>query len=158
MLPRFRHILAPVDFSTANRGALEIVFELAAQNHARVTLLHVIETLDVEDEADVREFYGRLEERARRELEPYQQRFAGAGLNVHAAVALGKRTRCIVEFAQEHRADLIVMSSHPIDQERPLQSLATISYQVSIAAPCSVLLVKGAPSPSDGVVRDAGGA
>ena len=145
MLPRFQHILAPVDFSVANRPALEIAFEIASQNRARVTLLHVIETLDVEDDGDVLEFYERLEHRARRDFEPLQQRFADAGLNVHAAVVLGKRTPQIVQFAAEHGADLIVMSSHPVDASRPLQSLATISYQVSMAAPCSVLLVKGAP-------------
>jgi nucleotide-binding universal stress UspA family protein len=145
MLSRFRHVLAPVDLSAANRAALEIVFEIAAQNHARVTLLHVIETLDVDDEADVRELYEQLERRARSELEPLRHRFADAGVNVHAAVVLGKRTREIVEFAAEHGVDLIVMSSHPIDAAHPVQSLATISYQVSIAASCSVLLVKTPP-------------
>ena len=144
MVPRFQHILVPVDFSAANREALEIVFELATRNHARVTLLHVIETLDVEEEGEVKEFYDRLEQRARREFEPLQQRFADAELNVHAAIALGKRARQIVEYAADHGADLIVMSSHLIDADHPLQSLATISYQVSIAAPCSVLLVKQA--------------
>ena len=144
MISRFRHVLAPVDLSAANRAALEIVFELAGQNQARVTFLHVIETLDV-DEADVRELYEQLELRARRELEPLRQRFADAGLNAHAAVVLGKRTREIVEFAAEHGVDLIVMSSHPIDTAHPVRSLATISYQVSIAASCSVLLVKAPP-------------
>lgn len=145
MLSRFRHVLAPVDLTDASRETLEIVFEIAAQNRARVTLLHVIETLDVDDEADVRELYEQMERRARRELEPLRQRFADAALNVHAAVVMGKRTREIVEFAAEHGVDLIVMSSHPVDTARPVQSLATISYQVSIAASCSVLLVKTPP-------------
>jgi nucleotide-binding universal stress UspA family protein len=142
MLPRFQHVLAPVDFSPANREALEIVFEIAVRNHARVTLLHVIEALDVDEETDVREFYDRLQQRARSESEPLEQRFTDAGVNVHAAVVLGKRSREIVKYAAEQRADLIVMSSHRIDPAHPLQSLTTISYQVSIAAPCSVLLVK----------------
>jgi nucleotide-binding universal stress UspA family protein len=145
MLPRFEHILVPVDFSPANRSALEAAFELAVQNRARVTLLHVIETLDVEEESDVRDFYDRLEQRARREFEPLLQRFVDAGLNVHSTVLLGKRARQIVEFAREHKANLLILSSHPIDERRPLESLSTISYQVSIAAPCSVLLVKVPP-------------
>jgi nucleotide-binding universal stress UspA family protein len=144
MLPRFQHILGPVDFSAANRGALEVTFEIAVQNSARVTLLHVIETLDIEDEEDVKEFYERLEQRARREFEPLQQRFASAGVNVYAAVVFGRRSAQIVEFAADHAVDLIIMSSHVVDASRPLQSLATISHQVSIAAPCSVLLVKNA--------------
>lgn len=146
MLPRFQHILAPVDFSAANRAALEVVFEIAAQNYARVTLLHVIEAINVEDESDVSEFYEQLEQRARREFEPVQQRFTEAGMHVHAVVVRGKRALQIVERARDHSVDLIVMSSHPIDANRPIESLATISYQVSIAAPCSVLLVKVPPA------------
>ena len=43
MLPRFRHILVPLDFDPKNQGALDIAIEVAQVNSARVTLLHVIE-------------------------------------------------------------------------------------------------------------------
>lgn len=142
MLSRFHHIAVPLDFTGKNRSALEAAFEMATVNRSRVTLLHVVETLEMSADSEVQQFYNRLEDHARRELEPLCRRFTEAGLSAHGTVVFGRRTVQIVEFARTHGVDLIVMSSHPVDQARPLQSLATISYHVSLAAPCSVLLVK----------------
>ncbi len=69
MLSRFRHILVPLDFSEKNQAALDVAFELAVTNEARVTLLHVIETLDLPDDPEVEQFVEHLRERADRELE-----------------------------------------------------------------------------------------
>jgi nucleotide-binding universal stress UspA family protein len=147
MRSRFQHIAVPVDFTARNRGALDVAFELASVNRARVTLLHVVETLEIDLDGEVRRFYDRLEQRARMELDPLRQRFEDSGLSAHASVLLGRRAAQIVEFAREHGVDLLVLSSHPIDETQPLKSMATISYQVSIAAPCSVLLVKTPDAP-----------
>jgi nucleotide-binding universal stress UspA family protein len=46
MLSNVRHILVPLDFTAKNQAALEIARELASQNKASVTLLHVIETIE----------------------------------------------------------------------------------------------------------------
>ncbi|MBS0262845.1 MAG: universal stress protein, partial [Planctomycetes bacterium] len=61
MLPRFKNILVPVDFTEKNLAAVDIAFEMAVSNHARVTLLHVIETLDGGVDDDLEQFYRRLE-------------------------------------------------------------------------------------------------
>ena len=84
MRPRFQHILLPVDFTQKNHAALEIAFELAVANETRVTLLHVIETIETSDEPDdeLRDFYARLEQRAASELESMLQRFAGTKVKV----------------------------------------------------------------------------
>ena len=39
MIPRFRHILIPLDFTENNLAALNIAFDLAAVNHAVTTML-----------------------------------------------------------------------------------------------------------------------
>ncbi len=143
MLPRFRHLLVPLDFSPKNMAALDIAFEIAEVNAARVTLLHVIERIDeaAEDqESDA--FYERLRQRADAELESRCQRFVEAGLSAEYKVRFGKRAEEIVQFVIERDVDLVVLSSHPIDQGEPVRSVATISYQVSVFAPCPVLLVK----------------
>ena len=44
--------------------------------------------------------------------------------------------------ANDRQADLIVMSSHRVDLEAAVQSIGTLSYQVSILCDCPVLLVK----------------
>jgi len=143
MLPRFRHLLVPLDFTTKNQTALDIAFEIAEVNAARVTLLHVIERIDeaAEDE-DTEAFYQRLQARADAELELRSQRFAEAGLETEYKLRMGRRAEEIVRFVSERDVDLTVLSSHPIDADQPVKSLATISYQVSILAPCPVLLVK----------------
>ena len=142
MLPRFQHILVPVDFTEKNLTALDLVFDLAVASRARVTLLHVIETIDVEPDAELNRFYGKLQERADSELERLSQRFVAAGLAVDSKTRYGKRLSEIVSDIVERKADLVVMSSHKPDLAKPLQTWATLSYQVSVLCPCPVLLVK----------------
>ena len=142
MLSRFRHILVPLDFSEKNQAALDVAFELAVTNEARVTLLHVVETLDLPDDPEVEQFVEHLRERADRELEFCAQRFADAKLAVEWKIRLGKRAREIAAYEAEHDIDLIVLSSHPINPDDPGGSLATLSYQVALLSRCPVLLVK----------------
>lgn len=141
MIPRFQHILVPVDFTAKNEAALEIAFEAAVHNQARVSLLHVIQTFDYADE-EVKDFCIRLETSALKNLERMAQRFAQAGVAVDFKTRLGNRTHEIVQYADEHNIDLIVMSSHRIDRQQPIKSLGTISYQVSVLCECPVMLVK----------------
>lgn len=146
MLPRFQHLLVPIDFSKKNLAALDVAFEMASQNQARTTLLHVVEQIaadDTDDEdADLQEFYSQLQQRATTDLEAMSQRFAEAGLSVEYKVWVGARVPEIVRFTAERDVDLVVLSSHRLDPEQPAQSLARVSYQVSILCPCPVLLVK----------------
>jgi nucleotide-binding universal stress UspA family protein len=142
VLPRFHHILVPLDFTDKNRSALDVAFEIAQQNKARVTLLHVIETIEGAEDAEMREFYDRLQSRAESELEARAQPFAAAGLVVDRKIRFGRRATEIVQDAADRQIDLIVMSSHPIDPSRPLRSIGTVSYQVSVLCRCPVLLLK----------------
>ncbi len=145
MLPRFQHILVPIDLTPKNRSALDIAFELATENKARVSLLHVTETIDTADQHPDDEtlaFYDRVQQRVRNDLESLSQRFADAGVTVEVKVPLGKPLKEIVSFAATHEVDLIVMSSHPVDKEDLLQSWGTLSYKVSVACQCPILLVK----------------
>ncbi len=143
MLPRFRHILVPLSFSPKNVAALDIAFEMAQVNSARVSLFHVIERIDAAAEDDETiAFYDRLRLRADSELESRSHRFVEARLETESKLRWGKPVSEIVRFVDERDVDLIVMSSHTIDADQPVKSLASVSYQVSILAPCPVLLVK----------------
>ena len=142
MLPRFKNILVPVDFTEKNVAALDIAFELAVANRARVTLLHVVETLDVDSDAEMEQFYDRLETRADSELERMSRRFVNAGVSSDRKVRFGKRLAETLQACTEHNTDLVVMSSHKPDLQKPHQTWATLSYQVSVLCPCPVLLVK----------------
>ena len=142
MLSRFKKFLVPVDFTEKNLAVLDIAFEMAVANRARVTLLHVVETLDVESDAEMEQFYDRLEKRADSELERLSQRFEAAGLAIERKVRFGKRLAEILQSCTEHNTDLVMMSSHKPDLQKPQQTWATLSYQVSVLCPCTVLLVK----------------
>lgn len=156
MLPRFQHILVPIDFSEKNRAALEVAYELAQQNRARTSLLHVVERIDIraDDEDDeIERFYDQLVHRADGDLESMAQRFADSGLEIEHKVWIGKRVREIVRFTEDRNVDLVVLSSHPVDRAQPVQSLATVSYQVSLLCRCPVLLVKEPDQPTGGTPR-----
>jgi nucleotide-binding universal stress UspA family protein len=142
MLPRFRHILVPLDFTEKNQSALDVAFEMAVANQSRVTLLHVIEQIDLPGDDEVDEFTDQLRQRADRELELRGQRFAEANVSIDWKIRLGERAREIAGYESEHAIDLIVLSSHPVDATDPARSLATLSYQVAVLSRCPVLLVK----------------
>ena len=61
--------LVPLDFTEKNLEALNVAQQLARQNDARVTLLHVIETIDYVADDDIETFYNMLRDRAKRKLE-----------------------------------------------------------------------------------------
>ena len=145
MIPRFQHLLVPLDFAPRNNASLEVAFEVVVREPASVTLLHVVETIhdySTQPEDELNEFYDRLQQRALSELDSRAQRFSQAGVKVNQRVRFGARAVEIVSYAEDHAIDLIVMSSHPIDRTHLSGSLATVSYQVSVLCSCPVLLVK----------------
>ncbi len=145
MIPRFQNVLVPVDFARKNWGALDVAFEIAVDNKASITLLHVIETIDegeLDEDPEIRDFYRRLEERAKRELENMGQRFLEAGIEVHEKIRFGQRAAEIVRYSDEQNSDLIVMSSHALDGQNRSANPVTLSYQVSLVCRCPVLLMK----------------
>ena len=142
MLPRFKNILVPVDFTEKNLAAVDIAFELAVANQARVILLHVIETLEGESDDELERFYDRLEKRADAELERLSQRFLETGVAAERKIRFGKRLAEILAACADYHVDLAVMSSHKPDLQHVYQTWATLSYQVSVFCTCPVLLVK----------------
>lgn len=136
----FRRILVPVDLTPKNADAVEMARGLALASGGEVTLVHVIETLDLPF-SELEDFYLKLEEEAGRFLATLGRRLAEAGISVHEHITYGKRAAEIVAYAEESEADLVLLSSHRLDLDTP-ERWATISYQVAILAQCPVLLVK----------------
>ncbi|MFQ5680008.1 MAG: universal stress protein [Gemmatimonadota bacterium] len=137
----FRSVLVPVDLTEKNEHAVRLARELAGESRGEVTLLHVIETLDLPFD-ELEEFYRRLEEKAARGMETLAEPLRAAEIPHHREVAYGKRGEAIVEYAERHANDLIIMSSHRVDLADPGSGWTTLSYKVAILAQCPVLLVK----------------
>jgi nucleotide-binding universal stress UspA family protein len=142
MATPFQNILIPVDFTGSNASALGIAIDLAVAHQTRVTLLHVIETIDIEPDAEMERFYAKLQARAEKELERLSKPFVSIGLATDRKIRFGKRLPEIIRDAAERNADLIIMSSHKPDLKNPEQTWGTLSYQVSMVCACPVLLVK----------------
>lgn len=136
----FQHILVPVDFTPKNQAALSAAEQLARQNGARLTLLHVIEFIDFPDDDEISEFYDKLRERSSGELDKLVHSL-NSNVDVAVETIVSHRSRGIISYAIENQVDLIVMSSHPIDLERRA-GWGTISYQVSALCQCPIMLVK----------------
>jgi nucleotide-binding universal stress UspA family protein len=140
--PMFKRILAPVDFTEKASVGVDAACELAVSGRGEVILLHVIETIEHMKFEEIRGFYDKLEKHANAELHKLAERATQAGVSVHEEVVYGKRARNIIEYATNHRVDLIAMSSHRFEPARERTSLASISYEVALLAPCPVLLLK----------------
>ena len=139
----FKHILMPLDFTDKCDAAVEVSREIAGRWESRVTLLHVVETIDSVPNEEVREFYQGLERRARKMLTRLQTDLAHQQVAAEIAVTLGKRAEEIVGFAADHAVDLIVMSSRPVDPETGTpRPWPTVSHKVAVLSPCPILLVR----------------
>jgi nucleotide-binding universal stress UspA family protein len=149
----FQRILMPVDLSERHGPALAVAVELCRQWQGEVTLLHIVELiagLGVEEE---RPFYDRLERVARAHLQRLGRRLDEGQARWRIDVRLGHRAQQVVQAARETDADLIVLTSPPPDPENPLSGWSSLSFRVSLAAPCPVLLVRAdrpaPPRPSE---------
>ena len=137
----FKNILVPTDLSEKSMKALDIAIKTGAED-CRITLLHVIETIEEEDQENFEEFYEKLKARAERKMDKMASRYADKNHAIYKEILLGKRVREIVRFAYEQDMDLIILSSHRIDKVDAAVGWATISYRVGILSHCPVMMVK----------------
>jgi nucleotide-binding universal stress UspA family protein len=138
----FKQILVPVDLTDANGPALDIAAELARSAAGQVTVLHIIELITGVSQEEGRDFYGRLEKKARAHLARLGARLGGHQVAWQAETVFGNRTAEILRYAQQSGTDLIVLTSHRIDLEHGTGGVGTLSHRIGILSPCPVLLVK----------------
>jgi nucleotide-binding universal stress UspA family protein len=138
----FKHILLPSDLTERNRKAMDIAVEMALENEAAVTLLHVIETVEGAESEDFRKFYKQLGARAGKTLDKLISEYGREGLSIEKQIIYGKRVYEILNFADAHNVDLIIMSSHELDPGNATESWGTISFKVGVLSHCPVMLVK----------------
>ena len=140
--PRFHHVLVPTDLTERTEKALQLADKLVASDGARITLIHVIETIDGVELDELKPFFERLEKKARTAMTRLARGVPTEGAQVESVVAYGRRAEEIVKFAAENEVDLIVLASHRVNPSMVNRDWGTISYKVGILAQCPVLLVK----------------
>jgi nucleotide-binding universal stress UspA family protein len=139
---RFRHILIPSDLTERTDRALQLASRLASSGTTRVTLVHVIETIEGLPFEELRPFYERMERKARAAMNAFAERAPHGAARASHEVAYGRRAEEIVRFAAANGVDLIVLASHRVNPSMVGRDWGTISYKVGILADCPVLLVK----------------
>lgn len=138
----FKNILVPTDLSTKSVKALDIAIKLGSESNSKITLLHVIETIEDVDYEEFGEFYEKLKARAEKKMDEMIHDKKMEQVNISREIAFGKRVKEIVRFAYENGIDLIILSSHKIEKIDAAEGWATISYRVGILAHCPVMMVK----------------
>jgi nucleotide-binding universal stress UspA family protein len=138
-------VLIPVDLSATNDLVLDRATDLGVPGKTDITLLHVIEMLDDIPLDEDPEFYEELRENAQAKITQWAEKLTEAGYAVTAEVKYGESGQAqeIVATAREAPADLIIMRSHVVDPDESSDQVGTVSHQVALFAPCSVLLVRG---------------
>ncbi len=136
----FEHVLVPVDLTDRNHRALEVAARMAG-DPGEVTLLHVIETLDLPFD-ELEDFYQRLHDRAQVEMDQMAEPLSTSGVSVNQRVSYGNRLREILAYSEQNASDLIVMSSRRLEPSDAPAGLASLSHQVAILSQVPVLLVK----------------
>jgi nucleotide-binding universal stress UspA family protein len=138
----FKRIILPLDLTDRHEAALQTAVELARANTGEVILLHVVELIAGLGWAEEKEFYLRLERRARDHLAKLGARLTREHIPWQLEVILGNRAIDSAGFAAECKADLIVLTSPPFQPEHPGASLASMTWRIGLIATCPVLLVR----------------
>lgn len=138
----FQHVLVPVDFSSKNKRAMEIVLDIAGAGKSRVSLLHVIEIIEDATMEEFKDFYAGLQKKAEKKMAGLVALMQKHELQVTDKIVFGNRVQEILKYAADNEVDLIVMSSHKLHLEEPSRDWGTISYKIGILSQCPVLLVK----------------
>lgn len=110
------HVLVPMDGSDQAQHALDHV--LAEHADARVTVLHVIDPARATYGAQAgippssEEWFESEETRAEELFDAIRERADEAGVEVTTVTEVGQPSRTIVEYAEEHDVDHVVIGSH----------------------------------------------
>jgi nucleotide-binding universal stress UspA family protein len=115
----FKHILLPTDGSQGVTKAINVAVGMALEFQAGIQILTVIEppsmTLAYSGIGGLaeREILDRLLEEAKQIVEKTKRRIQDAGLeDVEGRVEEGHPAETILQYAQTHKSDLIVMGTH----------------------------------------------
>ena len=141
----FKKILCPIDFSTSSTKALEYALSLAKEADAQLILIHVLEAF-LEDAGDMAafplsEYRDFLKRNAIEKLEKAVPDEAREWCRPECYVVSGRSYRQILNAAEKHEAELIVMGV----QGRNAVDLAlfgSTTHHVVREAKCPVLTIR----------------
>src|SRR4030095_285941 len=129
--PGFRNILVPIDNSVYSEVAVRWLVNFHWAPETRIIVAAV-----VGEDTDLEDVKQSLEKRAWDISKLLNTQ------KVIVEIAKGEPEQSIINLAQEHYADLILMGSHGRSGVKKM-ILGSVSHAVSHAAPCAVAIVRG---------------
>lgn len=152
MIPQFKTILMPTDFSSTSEQAFEYAVAMAQRFGASLHVLHVVAyPMEVAAWPDAYwiEATG-LRQRLREDAEKQIVALAGSvvGVAVTTEVLDGNPARTIDKVAKERGCQLIVMGTHGHGGIAHLL-LGSVAERVVRTAPCPVLTVSSAEAAAE---------
>lgn len=144
-----QHLLVPIDFSPYADAALEYAITLGSKLQARLTLLHVIQSMALGGTdmgvALPYTYLQDLEAELRESLAGYVKRVTDAGLHAESSLVHGVPFQEILDTARTQQVDLIVMGTHGRTGLRHVL-MGSVAEKVVRLAPCPVLVTRQ-PAP-----------
>ncbi len=133
---RAQEILVAADFTAASKRAVEYAAQLAQQQGAHLTLLHVLDPKKLEHTPDRAAVLRGIELRL-------SELLGRAGEDVHCSMRtdVGHVTQTVLEVAKELPADLIVIGVRPSSGVLD-RLIIPHAYDVVCEAPCPVLTLR----------------
>jgi len=134
-------ILIAYDGSDPSKKAIDYAISLAEKYCAEVTVLSVVRIPEVPDDVETEAIIDEATDSYRREFESFKTCFATLNLKAAFEVRVGHPADQVVSFADEIKADLIVLG-HRGRSKISRWLLGSISRRVLSYAHCSVFLVR----------------
>ena len=141
----YKRLLCPIDFSESSLSAFTFACAIAKESDARLSLLHVFESVPAEDvlvaRFDTPEFRRVVEQQARQQLDALVTADIRTWCQPETHVDHGKPYRRILEAAEREKADLIVIGvrgRNPLD----VMLFGSTTNHVVRRATCPVLTLK----------------
>lgn len=154
----YNRILAPVDGSPTSSRGLEEAIKLAADQQAKLRIIHVVDefmaTMDFSGMASLSELLDILRESGERILADARAPATKHGIDVETVMREsvdGRVADVIVKEAQAWPADVVVMGTHG---RRGISHLFLGSDAEAVVrtSPVPVLLVRSAPTEGSGTI------
>ncbi|SIR83927.1 Nucleotide-binding universal stress protein, UspA family [Haladaptatus litoreus] len=108
----YERILLPTDGSDAADRAIEQALNLAETYDARLYVISIVDQTAIPPDVRADILYEELQEEGERAVDDIEQKARDAGIDVRTSIPRGTPYRAILDFADDHDVDLIVMGTH----------------------------------------------
>ncbi len=143
-----QRLLCLVDLSQISAAVLSWTRLLAESYHAQVEVFHALwaPKIDAAEQAGVS--FAVLGTGIEGHLNALAEAAFGANVTYRARVVEGHPVKMALHYMVQHSPDLIILGSHGYDGYARMM-LGSVAENILRTAPCPILIVKGAPLPTD---------